>query len=572
MTYYFLILFFFLSSWSSFAETYPNPPGYAVASAHPLATKAGLLILAQGGNAFDAAIAVSAALAVVEPYHSGLGGSGFWLIYDAKTKTNHVIDAREIAPLAAHESMFLDAKKEVIPKLSLDGGLSAAIPGEPAALAYLATHYGRLPLSQSLAPAIHYAEAGFKADPQWVYFSHAHNRLHVLKKYPATAAIYLHKGQPYELNALIKQPDLAKTLRLFAEQGHKGFYEGTVAQQLVAGVREAGGIWSLEDLKSYRITLRAPLQGAYHNMLIITVPPPSIGGLIVVLSLAILEKYPLNSMAKAQWIHHIVEALRLSYWQASQVKVAKISSANNALLSMPMIEQLRKMIDPSHATDSSNLTAMPLVSPDANTTHISIIDADGNRVAATMTLNYLFGSGVVAKGTGVLLNDGMDDFSSKVGVPNIFGVVGNINNRIMPGKRPFSFMSPTFLEMPGRVAILGTPGGSRIPSMVVLSALLFYDFQGAISLVSSMRFHHQYLPDILQFEPDSFSPPIQEALKKMGYQLMPLDQYYGDMQAITWDKKKNLLTAASDPRHIGLAVSVVKGSDYFYGYNLPAKQ
>ncbi|MDP1602160.1 MAG: gamma-glutamyltransferase [Legionella sp.] len=545
----------------SLSET---PPGYAVASAHPLATKAGLDILAAGGNAFDAAIAVSAALAVVEPYHSGLGGGGFWLLYDEKTKKNSFIDAREVAPILAHKDMFIGKDGQLIPGLSLNGGLATAIPGEPAALAYIAKHYGRLSLAETLAPAIKLAEEGFEVDAQFVYFSNMDDRLEKLQSYPATAAIFLNNGQPFKRGERLKQPDLAHTLRLLASVGHDGFYRGEVAKKLVEGVREAGGIWTLEDLARYQIKERVPLQGAYHNMLIITAPPPSQGGVILLTMLNILQGVELDSLTKGQWVHYAVEAMRLSYWQANhsladpdftKIPLETLLSARNG-------HYLRSLISATKATPSSQLAGEKPAENHHNTTHIVILDKEGNRVSATMTINYIFGSSVVARGTGVLLNDEMDDFTTKAGASNVFGLVGNEVNRIEPGKRPLSNMTPTFLEMPGRLALIGTPGGSRIPTMVFLSSLLFHDFKGAISMVSAMRFHHQYLPDWLQFEPESFSPALQAELKAMGYQLMPLKQYYGDMQAITWDKALNIITAASDPRHIGLArtITPVNGS------------
>ncbi|KTC91877.1 gamma-glutamyltransferase [Legionella cincinnatiensis] len=556
---------------NSFAEQYnAQPPGYAVASAHPLATNAGLEILADGGNAFDAAVAVSAVLGVVEPYHSGLGGGGFWLLHQEEQHKNIFIDARETAPMAAKKDMYLAPDGRVIPGLSLNGGLAAAIPGEPAALAYIAKNYGRLPLEKTLAPAIRLAEEGFIVDKQLYTFLKNEDRFKQIKKYPATAAIFLNEGRPYLIGERLVQKDLAKTLKLIAKNGEQGFYTGEVAEQLVKGVNAAGGIWTLADLAQYRIKVREPLIGAYHNMLIITAPPPSAGGVALLTMLNILSHYSLASFSKVQWIHYLVESMRLAYWQREQflgdpdfvsIPVAKLISAENG-------KQLSTLISPDKATASSVLQGQSKkTTGSTSTTHISIIDAEGNRVAATMTINYIFGSSVVAEGTGVLLNDEMDDFSSKVGEENVFGIVGADKNSIEPGKRPLSSMTPTFLELPGRVAILGTPGGSRIPTMILIASLVFKDAYGAISMVSAMRFHHQYLPDILQFEPDTFPPTIQESLKAMGYHLMPLGQYYGDMQAITWDKQSNVLTATSDPRNIGLAASIVNQQrGYGVGY------
>lgn len=558
------INFLFCHALNVFAK--PNntlPPGYAVASAHPLATNAGLAVLANGGNAFDAAVAVAAVLAVVDPYHSGLGGGGFWLLHQEDLHKNIFIDARETAPLGAKKDMYLDANGNVIPGLSLNGGLAAAIPGEPAALVHIAQHYGRLPLTKTLAPAIQLAQDGFLVDKQLHLFLKNDDLLAQIKKNPATAAIFLNQGRPYLIGERIIQTDLAKTLKLIAEKGEQGFYSGEVAERLVKSINAAGGIWTLKDLAQYRIKVREPLVGAYHNMLVITAPPPSAGGIALLTMLNILSHYSLTSFSKVQWIHYLVESMRLAYWQRDQflgdpdfisIPVDKLISAENGKQLSSLIPADKAIASEVLRGDDDNTNTS---THSANTTHISIIDAEGNRVAATMTINYIFGSSVVAEGTGVLLNDEMDDFSSKVGQENVFGIVGADKNAIEPGKRPLSSMAPTFLELPGRVAILGTPGGSRIPTMVLIASLLFNDAYGAISMVSAMRFHHQYLPDVLQFEPDTFAPETQEKLKSMGYNLMQLGQYYGDMQAITWDKQSNVLTATSDPRNIGLAASIV---------------
>jgi gamma-glutamyltranspeptidase/glutathione hydrolase len=546
------------------------PSGYAIASAHPLATNAGLSILAQGGNAFDAAVAVASTLAVVAPYHSGLGGGGFWLLHLEEKHKNIFLDGREVAPQSAHANMYLDSLGQVIKGLSLNGGLAAAIPGQPAALVYIAKNYGRLPLTQSLAPAIKLAKEGFIVDKRIKHYSTMEDRLEQLRKYPATAAIFLKNNRPYELGDILVQKDLAQTLSLLATKGNQGFYGGKIARLLVKSVNAAGGNWKLEDLTQYKIKLREPLIGAYHNMLVITAPPPSAGGISLLTMLNILSNYPLPSFNKIQWIHYLIESMRLAYWQRDQylgdpdfvnIPIKKLISSENA-------KYLRQLINPDKHTPSEQLRGGNTHpnSRHMNTTHFSIIDTQGNRVSATLTINYIFGSSVVAEGTGVLLNDEMDDFSTAIGVKNVFGLMGSDKNKIAPGKRPLSSMTPTFLELPGRVAILGTPGGSRIPTMMLLASLLFNESYGAITMVSSMRFHHQYLPDLVQFEPDTFPSIVQEGLKAMGYQLMPLKQYYGDMQVITWDKEQNYVTAASDPRHPGLA-TVVTNKTMGYGVN-----
>ncbi len=563
--YTFLLLNLFISPGYSDSPT-EKPPGYAIASAHPLATNAGLEILAQGGNAFDAAIAVASVLAVVEPYHTSIGGGGFWLLHQEREHKNLFIDSRETAPLAATQNMYLDKKGTVIPGLSLNGGLAAAIPGQPAAFVYLAQHYGRLPLAQSLAPAIKLAEEGFIVDKQLSYFYTMGDRLEWLKKYPATAAIFLKEGRPYSIGEKLVQSDLAKTLGLIATKGHDGFYKGEIAKRLVKAVNETGGIWTLKDLAQYRIKLREPLIGAYHNMLIITAPPPSAGGVGLLTMLHVLSHFPLDTFSKIQWLHYVLESMRLAYWQRDQYigDPDYISVPTDKLISDENAKRLVTLINPNKAIDSRVLQGTPVKQNHQNTTHFSIMDKEGNRVAATLTVNYIFGSSVVAEGTGVLLNDEMDDFATSIGGPNVFGLVGSEANAIAPGKRPVSSMTPTFLELPHRVAILGTPGGSRIPTMVLIASLLFHEGYGAISMVSAMRFHHQYLPDTVQFEPDSFPPAIQEGLKEMGYHLMPLQQYYGNMQAITWDKKTKILTATADPRNIGLA-AVIASKDVGYG-------
>lgn len=537
-----------------------TPPGYAVASANPLATNAGLDILAHGGNAFDAAIAVAATLAVVEPYHTSIGGGGFWLLHQEQTHKNIFIDARETAPLAASKNMFLDNMGKVIPGLSLNGGLAAAIPGQPAAFVYIAKHYGRLPLTQTLAPAIKLAKEGFLVDKHLRHFFVMGDRLAWLKKYPATAEIFLKNGSSYSIGDKLIQTDLAKTLSVLATHGNDGFYKGEIAQRLVTAVNAAGGIWTLKDLANYRVKIREPLVGAYHNMLIITAPPPSAGGIALLTMHNILARFSLDNVSKVQWLHYVIEAMRLAYWQRDEYlgDPDYIDTPTDQLISADNAKRLATLISPDKAIDSTVLQGQPGKQNHKNTTHFSIIDSEGNRVAATLTINYIFGSSVVAKGTGVLLNDEMDDFSTAIGVPNVFGVVGSEANAIAPGKRPLSSMTPTFLELPGRVAILGTPGGSRIPTMVLLASLLFHEGYGAITMVSAMRFHHQYLPDIVQFEPDSFTAQMQNGLKAMGYHLMQLKQYYGDMQAITWDKDMGLLTATSDPRNIGLAAAITE--------------
>lgn len=544
-------------------------PGYAVASANPIASYVGIEVLNNGGNAFDAAVAVAAALGVVEPYHSGLGGGSFWLLHIGDNGENIFIDAREVAPKASKVNMFLNEAGEVQQELSINGGLAAAIPGQPAALAHIAKKYGSLPLSQTLAPAIKLAEEGFKVDKEMQNVLNMQDRLAQLKKYPAASDIFLKHGKPYQVGELFKQKDLANTLKILSTEGQDGFYKGKIANLLVQGVNQAGGVWTLDDLKNYKLKIRQPLTGNFQGMKIITAPLPSAGGVTLVMMLNILSHYDLQALTQIQWIHYLVEAMRLSYWQRTlylgdpdfvKVNVDKLLSPKN-------INYLNSLIKPNEATPSSTLSKnSKFKSESKNTTHFSILDSHGNRVAVTLTINHIFGSSVVAKGTGVLLNDEMDDFSIQPNVSNLFGLIGSEMNRIEPGKRPLSSMTPTFLEYDENIAILGTPGGSRIPTMVLIGALKFKDTLSAITIASSLRFHHQYLPDVLQFEPNAISKKVQRGLEDLGYVLRGLQQYYGNMQVITWNKKTNLITATSDPRRIGLSIVMKEKNKEGYGF------
>jgi gamma-glutamyltranspeptidase/glutathione hydrolase len=530
-----------------------RPPAAAIASAHPLATQAGHDVLAAGGNAFDAAIAVSAALAVVEPTGSGMGGGGFWLLHRASDNAQVMVDGREQAPQAAHRDLYLDPQGNVIPRLSLDGPLAAGIPGQAAALDHLARHYGRLPLAKSLAPAIRLARDGFAIDAR--YRNMARWRLKALQQSPAAAAIFLENNDIPTQDFVLRQPDLAMTLQALAEHGAAGFYTGPVAQQLVNGVRQAGGIWTLKDLADYRVIERAPIRGQYKGLTITSAAPPSSGGIALLTMLNILSSYDLDALDKVTRTHLIVEAMRRAYRDRAEylgdpdyitVPVTRLTDTNYAA-------GLAASIRLDHATPSSSLPGGGDAEGGNDTTHFSIIDRDGNRVAATLSVNYPFGSGFVAPGTGVLLNDEMDDFSSKPGTPNGYGLVGDVANAIAPGKRPLSSMSPTFVEDSNRVAILGTPGGSRIITMVLLGILDFADGNPPESWVALPRFHHQFLPDQISYEADAFNDTETRALAQRGHALKLRERKYGNMQALLWDINNNTVSAASDPRGNGLA-------------------
>ena len=525
-----------------------KPPVAAIASPHPLATDAGMEILNAGGNAFDAAVAVSGALAVVTPMSCGLGGGGFWLLHRARDGFETFIDGRETAPRAARRDMYLDGQGKVVPKLSLDGPLSAAIPGVPAALEHLSKKYGRLPLARSLAPAIRLARDGFATDK--FYRDAAKSRVAALQGAPG----FLDQGKPPQPGFVLKQSELADVLTAMAKRGAAGFYQGEVARKLVDGVRNAGGIWTLEDLATYKIKERAPIRGEYQGMRITSAPPPSSGGVALVTMLNILNGYPFSSLGPTTQTHLLVESMRRAYRDRAEylgdpdfVKVPV-----QQLLNPYYAAGLRSSLRLDRATPSKSLPMDEPVKQGPDTAHFSILDRDGNRVAATLTVNYVFGSAFAPPGTGVLLNDEMDDFAAKPGAPNIYGLVGADANAIAPGKRPLSSMTPTFLENERGVAILGTPGGSRIISMVLLASLEFARGGNAGDMVALPRFHHQFLPDQLLYEADALSPAQQSSLKKLGHQLEQTGHHYGDMQAVVWDRRVGV-SAASDPRGQGKA-------------------
>lgn len=537
------------------AQQANKTPEIAVASAHPLATEAAIKMLQQGGNAFDAAVALTAMLSVVEPYSAGLGGGGFWLLYLADTDESVFIDGRETAPLRARATMYLDENGELIAGSSRNGPLSAGIPGTTAALVYINQNYGELSLKKTLQPAIEVARNGFEVNSIYQSILNASDTLAVMQRYPSSSEIFLADGDIPELGTLIIQPDLANTLTVIAKQGHQGFYTGEVAKTLVEAVRAQGGIWQLEDLMGYGVELREPLQGQYRGIDVISAPLPSAGGIEILTALNILEPFVLQGESDPQTVHQLIEAMRLAYWQAS-VDLGDPDYVDvdvQLLISKERAAQLRHLIAKDKATPSDSLGKQTLVQGEQNhTTHFSIMDSAGNRVAATFSINGRFGSKFVVPGTGVLLNNTMDDFAAKLGEPNLYGLIGSHANRIQPGKRPLSNMSPTFVSSQDGIGILGAPGGSRIPTMVLLGILGFAAGQSPDTWVSRPRFHHQYLPDLVQYEAGAFSEAVREALMAMGYRLeerLP----YGNMQAVFWDKSQNKIYAASDPRGVGRA-------------------
>ena len=538
---------------SAMASADARPGAAAVATAHPLATEAAQQILEQGGNAYDAAVAAAAVLAVVEPYSSGLGGGGFWLLQQSDGKAL-MIDAREKAPLAAHAKLYLDEQGQLIENASVDGPLAAGIPGEPAGLAYISENYGRLKLSQSLAPAIKVAQDGFVVDK--IYQRMATIRLDALQASEAAADIFLKDNQAPDLGQRIIQKDLAETLELLAQKGAAGFYEGTMADKLVKGVRDSGGIWSKADLAQYQIVEREPIRFNYRSASIVSAALPSSGGIVLGIIFNMLTQLDNQGGNPVTKIHYTIEAMRRAYHDRALYlgDTDFVDVPVDRLLSTSHASRLAQTISAAKVMPSAELsnTGQGVLESD-NTTHYSIIDGDGNRVAATLSINYAFGSGFVVPGTGILLNDEMDDFVAKPGVPNLYGLVGSEANTIAPGKRMLSSMSPTFVDDGKRLAILGTPGGSRIITMVMSAIMSFLESDSASEIVSAPRYHHQYLPDVVSFEDGAFSLDTQRALTSLGHSLKPYNGTYGNMQVVIWDYRENKLDAASDPRGIGKA-------------------
>ncbi|MET7140920.1 gamma-glutamyltransferase [Xanthomonas sp. PPL139] len=536
-----------------------HPPGAAIASGHRLATEAGLQILREGGNAFDAAVAVSSTLSVVEPISSGLGGGGFFLLHDARTGKDVMLDARETAPESATPAAFLDAKGELDRDRSINGPWSAGIPGLPAALVELATKHGRLPLRQSLAPAIRIAREGF---PVYARMAEGYqSRRKVMERYPGTRQVYLRNGRPIAVGDVFKQPELANTLQLLADKGFDGFYRGATAKKLLAGVKQAGGRWTAEELAGYTVKERTPIRFDYKGWTITTAPPPSSGGIALASMLQILEGYDLKTMDPVHRVHLTVEAMRRAYRDRTFFLGDPDFThvPQRILLSKDYAVGLRSGIDPEKATPSDLLSGQPTPLEDDETTHFSIIDGEGNRVGATQTVNLLYGSGLIPKGTGVLLNNEMDDFALRPGTPNAFGVMGYAANAPKPGKRPLSSMSPTFMENADKAIVLGTPGGSRIITMVLLGILGYDDGLTAQQVAALPRYHHQWLPDVIEAETGTFDAATAKGLEAMGHALkLPGDtaedghgssHVWGNLQTVEWDKRRNVLSGGSDPRN-----------------------
>ncbi len=495
-----------------------------VVTAQHLATQVGVDVLKRGGNAVDAAVAVGYALAVVYPAAGNLGGGGFMTLQLADGRKTF-LDFREKAPLAATANMYLDKDGNVIKGLSTYGHLAVGVPGSVSGLEYAREKFGTQTRASLLKPAIQLAKQGFtltQGDQDILQTA-----IEAFRKDPATAAIFLNHGQPFKVGDKLVQKDLAKTLQAISQRGADGFYKGPVAESIAQSSKLGGGIITLADLAKYRTRELAPIECDYRGYHVVSAPPPSSGGVVICEMLNILEGYPLKELGfrAAQSVHYQIEAMRHAYVDRNSYLGDPDFVANPVarLTDKAYAAQIRAAIDPNKAGISKDLK--PGVAPHegTNTTHYSIADRWGNAVAVTYTLNDWFGAKVTAAGTGVLLNNEMDDFTAKIGVPNLYGLVQGEANAIAPGKRPLSSMSPTIVSQNGQpVMVVGTPGGSRIITAVLLTLLNTIDYGMSLQeAVDAPRFHQQWLPDLTSVENFALSPDTRQMLEAKGHKLGP---------------------------------------------------
>ncbi|MCP1907727.1 gamma-glutamyltranspeptidase/glutathione hydrolase [Bradyrhizobium elkanii] len=495
-----------------------------VVSAQHLATQVGVEVLKRGGNAVDAAVAVGYALAVAYPAAGNLGGGGFMTIQFADGRKTF-LDFRETAPKGATADMYLDKDGNVIPGLSTKGHLAVGVPGSVAGMEYAREKYGTMKRADVIAPALQLAEDGFVLDQGDVSMLQTSTK--DFQDDPASAAIFLNNGKPFQVGERLTQHELAETLREISKRGSDGFYKGWVGAAIVAASQAGKGLLTQEDLDNYRVRELAPVECDYRGYHVVSAPPPSSGGVVICEVLNILEGYPLQELGyhSAQAVHYQIEAMRHAYVDRNSYLGDPdfVKNPLERLLDKTYAAKIRAAIDPAKAGVSRDIK--PGVPPHegSNTTHYSIADKDGNAVSVTYTLNDWFGAKVTAARTGVLLNDEMDDFTAKVGVPNLYGLVQGEANAIVPGKRPLSSMSPTIVSKDGKpVIVMGTPGGSRIITAVLLTMINAIDYgMNAQEAVDMPRFHQQWLPEVTNLEDYTLSPDTRKILEGMGHKFGP---------------------------------------------------
>lgn len=523
-----------------------------VSAQERLAAEIGRDILAKGGNAVDAGVAVAFALAVTLPRAGNIGGGGFMLVHDAKTGQTHAIDYREMAPSGASRDMFLDEKGEPDSDKSLYSGAASGVPGTVAGMRLALEKYGSLPWAEVIAPAIRLAEEGFPVTPE--LSDSIESEREYLEKHPATKAIFFKPdGQVWQPGETLVQADLAKTLKKIAEEGPDGFYKGEVAEAVARSVQAVGGLITPEDMAAYKVVEREPVRGTYRGFEVVSMPPPSSGGVHLIQILNALEGYPTGALGQnsAQTIHLMAEAMKLAYADRSEylgdpdfvdVPVAALTSKDYAAA-------MRAKISAEFATPAAQIKPADLTPYESDqTTHFSIIDKDGNAVSNTYTINFNYGSGLVAEGTGVLMNNEMDDFSAKPGTPNGFGLIGGDANAIEGGKRPLSSMTPTLVLKDGKIwLVTGSPGGARIITTVLQVIMNMVDHGMNVAEASTApRVHHQWLPDELRVE-EGISLDTLRLLEAKGHAIV-LKDAMGSTQSIMRDPESGSLYGASDPR------------------------
>ncbi len=522
-----------------------------VASGHPLASEAGREILQQGGNAVDAAVATAFALAVVRPQSTGIGGGGFLLQYDNQTKKTVAYDFRERAPLAATSEMYVDTKQRPldfiykglrIPEASLNGHLAVGVPGMVAGMVAVHTKAGKLPFATLLQPAIKLAREGF---PVYSALSQAiEKRKDVMLAFQASREIFLPNRLPLQPGALLVQTDLATTLEAIASSGSRGFYEGKVADKIFQEMRQGNGLLVREDFRTYAVKEPAPLMGSFQGYRIATMPPPSAGGVGLLQILGMIEADPLATWGPQdpRYLHLLAEAMKRAYAdRASYIGDPEFTRIPlQTLLSPAYLLKKRGSIFMDKAIPSLQLAPnLPVPEEHPSTVHISVTDAWGNAVSTTQTINYLFGSGVVVPGTGIVLNNEMNDFSISSEIPDVYGLKSGTNNEILPLKTMVSSMSPTFVFGPdGQLTlVLGAPGGSRIVTATLQTLINYLVFKMSLAdAVHAYRIHHQWMPDLLYVEENSLSRLNRSALEQMGHHLELIPSHATDVEAIAFEE------------------------------------
>jgi gamma-glutamyltranspeptidase/glutathione hydrolase len=529
-----------------------------VGSTDEHASRAGLEMLRRGGNAVDAAVAVGFALAVTHPAAGNLGGGGFMVIRLADGRET-TIDYREMAPARATRDMFLDGDGNAVEERSRVGALAAGVPGSVAGLTYAHRKYGRLPLSAVMAPAIALARDGFEVS--WALADSFEGSKDLLSRFPATARAFQRPDGTWMAQGdRLVQADLARTLERIAADGPDAFYKGAIADLIVEEMKRSGGLITKADLAAYVPRERPPAVGSYRGLRVVSMPPPSSGGVALVQLLNILEAYPLSEYGhnSSRTIHLVSEAARRVYADRSEwlgdPEFFRVPV--EGLLSRRYADHLRAGISETRATLSRDVApGQPRAYEPSDTTHYSVVDADGSAVSTTTTINGSYGNGQMVPGAGFLLNNEMDDFSAKPGSPNMFGLIGGEANAVGPGKRMLSSMTPTLLVKDGKTRlVLGSPGGSRIITTVLQVVLNVVDFKMTVQeAVDAPRFHHQWLPDAIRLERQGFAADVVTALEAMGH-AVAVGEDMGDVHAIMIDPASGLRLGASDPRLDGRTV------------------